>query len=154
MSVMHVLSSTQVIRLKMCKHFSSCSYACCMSHPSNHPFIWHIVKVMKLPITVFSPASCHFLSLIGPNILLSMLVSNLLSRMICVRGYSNLGTSCAAASFSYGLFNVTGISFIYTVVTTEWLISNELKMMWQEVLMAKFKVLSARTADSQFHSGF
>jgi len=90
-----------------------------MSHPSNHPFIWHTAKVMKLPIAVFSPASCHFLSLIGPNILLSMLVSNLSSRLVPVRGYSNLGNSCAVASFSCGLFNATGISFIYTVVTAE-----------------------------------
>jgi len=74
---------------------------------------------MKLPITVFSPASCHFLSLIGPSILLGMLVSNLSSRLVHARGYSNLGTSCAAAPFCCGLFNVTGISSIYTVVTAE-----------------------------------
>jgi len=68
---------------------------------------------------IFFPASCHFLSLIGPNIFLGMLVSNLSSRLFPVRGYSNLGTSCADAAFSCGLFNATGISSIYTVVMRE-----------------------------------
>jgi len=83
------------------------------------PFYLAHCKSYEAPITVFSPASCHFLSLIGPNILLSMLVSNLSSRLVPVRGYSNLGTSCAAAPFSRGLFNAIGISFIYAVVTAE-----------------------------------
>jgi len=65
-----------------------------------------------------------------------MLVSNISSRLVPVWGYSNLGTSCAAAAFSCGLFNATGISSTYTVVMTEWLISNKLEMMQQEVLMA------------------
>jgi len=119
MPVLCVLSSIPVARPKMCKHFSSCSYACCMSHSSIHPFIWHSVKVVKVPNMVFSPASCHFLSLIRPNIPLGMLVSNLSSRIVPVRGYRNLGTSCAAAAFSCGLFNSTGISSTYTVVMTE-----------------------------------
>jgi hypothetical protein len=90
-----------------------------MSHPSNHAFIWHSGKVVKLPIMVFSAASCSFLSLTGQNILLGKGIYNLSSRLVPVRCYSNLGTSCAAAAFSYGLFNANGISSIYTVVMTE-----------------------------------
>jgi len=93
----------------------------CILHvpPIQSSFYLDSVKVVKLPIMVFSPASCHFLSLIGQNILLGMLVSNLSSRLVPVRCYINLGTSCAVAAFGCGLFNATGISSTYTVVMTE-----------------------------------
>jgi hypothetical protein len=93
-------------------------HAACPANPTIL-FIWNTVKVIWLPIMVFSPASCHFLSLIGSNILLGTQVSNFSSRLVPVRCYSNLGTSCAGASFGCGLFNATGISLIYTVVMTD-----------------------------------
>jgi hypothetical protein len=47
----------------------------CVLHALHSNCTWRGVQVMNLLITQFSPTSCHFLSLFGPNILLRTLFS-------------------------------------------------------------------------------
>jgi len=78
--VFQVVSVLQIFRPRCCMHFSflPCVLRARPSHPpwSDHTNnVWWTVQFMKLLITWSSPAPFNFL--LGPNILLSALFSNL-----------------------------------------------------------------------------